>query len=180
MAAVNSDCARRQCALAAWNCASPAEVRRTARTRASSSLGPICTQPASSSGLRLRVSVVRSAAQRAIKTLLARCSQNGYTIRNAVLVVGSQIDPDAIANPHIRAHAFEGQLFRCVLERALQRHHIYTEVVMERDAYSKAAVELKQSTDELRRVIQDLGRASGGPWRAEQKLAALAAWLALR
>lgn len=127
-----------------------------------------------------RVSVVRSAAQHAIKTLLARWSQNGYTIRNAVLVVGSQIDPDAIANPHIRAHAFEGQLFRCVLERALQGHHIHTEVVIERDAYSKAAVELKQSTDELRRVIQDLGRASGGPWRAEQKLAALGAWLALR
>jgi len=126
-----------------------------------------------------RVHVVRSIAQKSIATLLTNHRQNGYTIRHAALVVGSQVDPDSIANPHIRAHAFEGQLFRAVLDEALQAHRIRTDVLIERDAYARAVAELKQSGDDVRRVIQDLGR-SKAPWRAEQKLAALAAWLALR
>jgi hypothetical protein len=95
-------------------------------------------------------------------------------------VVGSQIDPDSIANPHIRAHAFEGRLFRSVLEEALQAHRIRTDVFIERDAYAQAALELKESTENVRCVIQNFGRDTDAPWRAEQKLAAIAAWLALR
>jgi hypothetical protein len=94
-------------------------------------------------------------------------------------VVGSQLDPATIANPHIRAHAFEGRLFDSVLEEALRAHKIRTAILVERDAYAKAAAELKKSIDDLRRTIQELGRSTEAPWRGEQKLAALAAWLAL-
>ena len=127
-----------------------------------------------------RVDVVRRIAEESIATLLASYRQNGYTITRAVLAVGSQVDPDSIANPHILAHAFEGQLFRAVLEEALQAHRIRTDALIERDAYARAVAQLKQSGDDLRWVIQNLGRSSTAPWRAEQKLAALAAWLALR
>jgi hypothetical protein len=126
------------------------------------------------------VRVVRSIAQQSIATLLAGYRQKGYAISRAALVVGSQVDPDSIANPHIRAHAFEGQLFRSVLEETLQACGIRTEVLIERDAYAQAAAKLKESSENMRRVIQNFGRATKGPWRAEQKLAALAAWLALR
>jgi hypothetical protein len=94
-------------------------------------------------------------------------------------VVGSQVDPDSIANAHIRAHAFEGQLFRSVLMEALQAYRIPTEVLIERNAYAQAVVKLKESNENVRRVIKNFGQATQGPWRAEQKLAALAAWLAL-
>jgi hypothetical protein len=94
--------------------------------------------------------------------------------------VGSQIDPDFIANPHIRAHAFEGRLFRSVLQQALEGHRIRTEIFIERDAYVTAAVELNRSDENVRRVLQNFGGDREAPWRAEQKLAALAAWLALR
>jgi hypothetical protein len=127
-----------------------------------------------------RVHVVRCIAERSIATLLATYRQNGYTIRRAALVVGSEVDPDSIANPHIRAHAFEGRLFRSVLEESLQAHRIRADVLLERDAYARAAAQLKQSSDDVRRVIQNLGRSTKAPWRAEQKLAALAAWLVLR
>jgi hypothetical protein len=126
-----------------------------------------------------RVHVVRCIAQTSIAALLTSHRQNGYRIRRAALVVGSQIDPDSIANPHIRAHAFEGQLFRSVLEDCLRAHRIRTRVLVERDAYAQAALELKRSSDELRRTIQNFGRATEAPWRADQKLAALAAWLAI-
>jgi hypothetical protein len=126
-----------------------------------------------------RVRVVRSIAQQSITTLIAGYRRNGYAITRAALVVGSQLDPVSIANPHIRAHAFEGQLFRSVIEEALQTCRIRTEVLIERNAYAQGATKLKESNENVRRVIQNLGRATQGPWRAEQKLAALAAWLAL-
>jgi hypothetical protein len=126
-----------------------------------------------------RVRVVRSIAQRSIATLLAGYRQNGYTIRGAALVVGSRIDPASVANPHIRAHAFEGRLFRSVLEKSLQTHRIRTDVLIERDAYMQAAIQLKQSNENVRRMIQNFGRDAKASWRAEQKLAAVAAWVAL-
>jgi hypothetical protein len=100
----------------------------------------------------------------------------------AALVVGSQIDPAKIANPHIRAHALEGRLFRSTVAETLQDHEIRTEILLERDAYPTVAARLKQSSDDVKRAIQDFGRsapAKGGPWRAEQKLAALAALFVL-
>ena len=126
-----------------------------------------------------RVSVVRSIAQQSIATLVADYRGKGYAISCAALVVGSQIDPGSIANAHIRAHAFEGRLFRSVLEDTLQTNGIPTEILIERNAYAQAATKLKESNDNVRHVIQTFGRAAQGPWRAEQKLAALAAWLAL-
>src|SRR5262245_36674737 len=126
-----------------------------------------------------RVRVVRSIAQQSIATLLADYQAKAFATSRAALVVGSQVDPDSIANPHIRAHAFEGQLFRSVLDEALQTCGSRTEALRERYAYAQAAARLKESNGHVRRVIQSLGQASQGPWRAEQKLAALAAWLAL-
>ena len=111
--------------------------------------------------------------------LLATCKQSGYTVTKAVLVAGSQIDPDFIANQHIRAHAFEGRLFRSALTEALHHHRIETDVLIERDAYARAPVKLNKSRAELRDAIQNFGRSTVRSWRAEQKLAALAAWLAL-
>ena len=126
-----------------------------------------------------RIDVVRGIAQQSIATLLAGYRQQNFRIRRAALVVGSQIDPDSIANPHIRAHAFEGRLFRSVLEESLRAHRIRTKVVIERHAYAHAVEELKQTNQNVRRMIQNLGRETETPWRAEQKLAAVAAWLAL-
>ncbi|PYI59443.1 MAG: hypothetical protein DMC59_05880 [Verrucomicrobia bacterium] len=126
-----------------------------------------------------RVCIVRSIAQQSFATLHAGYRGEGYAISRASLVVGSQIDPDSIANAHIRAHAFEGQLFRSVLEEVLQTCGIRTGIVIERNAYAQAAAKLKESNENVRRMIQNFGRAVQGPWRAEQKLAALAAWVAL-
>jgi hypothetical protein len=130
-----------------------------------------------------RERLVRRIAQQSLGTLLTSYWQKGYRIRRSALVVGSQIDPTIIANPHIRAHAFEGRLFRSAVEQTLEAHEIRTDVLLERDAYARVATGLKQSSEDLKRTIQDLGRsipANSGPWRAEQKLAALAALFALK
>ena len=130
-----------------------------------------------------RERVVRNISQQSLTRLLKGYRQKGFRIMRAALVVGSQIDPANIANPHIRAHALEGRLFRSAVAETLQDHKIHTDVLLERDAYASVAARLRQSSDDVKLAIQDLGRsvpAKGGPWRAEQKLAALAALFALR
>ncbi len=128
---------------------------------------------------RWRTDIVQRVTQQSVTKLLAEYRRKGYAITDASLVVGSQLDPATIANPHVRAHALEGQLFRRALEKALNAHKIRTAIFLERDAFANAAVELKKSTDDARRTIQNFGRSTDGPWRAEQKLAALGAWFAL-
>jgi len=104
----------------------------------------------------------------------------GHAIRAAALVVGSVIDPARIANDHIRAHALEGALFRTALAAALDSQGVPCSVVVEREAYARAAALLQRTEAQLRRAVTDLGRSLEGPWRADEKTAALAAWMALR
>jgi hypothetical protein len=130
-----------------------------------------------------RERAVRSISQQSLARLLKGYRRKGFRIMRAVLVVGSEINPANIANPHIRAHALEGRLFRSAVAETLQANEIRTEVLVERNAYSSVAARLKQSSDDVKRAIQDLGRsapANGRPWRAEEKLAALAGLFALR
>jgi hypothetical protein len=126
-----------------------------------------------------RSDIVHRITKQSITDLLSDYRRKGYSITRASLVVGSQLHPATIANPHIRAHALEGQLFRSAVERALNAHGIRTAILLERDAYVTAGAQLKKPHDDVRQTIQNLGRSSDEPWRAEQKLAALGAWLAL-
>jgi hypothetical protein len=109
-----------------------------------------------------RIDAVRRIAKKSIATLLAGYRGKRYTVKYASLVVGSQIDPDSIANPHIRAHAFEGQLFRFVIEEALQTHRIRTDILIERDAYRQAAAKLKQLNENVRACFTESRPRHGG------------------
>jgi hypothetical protein len=129
--------------------------------------------------LKARLQIVRRVTRQSIANVLADCRRRNFKVYGAGLVVGSQIDPGLIANPHIRAHALEGQLFRTALDAALHARGIHTVVLIERDAYGEAAIKLRKSIGEVQRAIQNLGRSAERPWRAEQKLASLAAWIAL-
>jgi hypothetical protein len=129
--------------------------------------------------LNARLRIVRRVTKQSVAGLLADCRSTAGRIQRAGLVVGSQIDPELIANPHIRAHALEGQLFRTALVDALRAHGIRCMILTERDAFVTATNLLKKSPAELQRAVKDLGQSAGGPWRAEQKLAALAAWVAM-
>jgi hypothetical protein len=89
------------------------------------------------------------------------------------------IDPASIGNDHIRIHALEGQLFKRVVEDAAARCDLRSWIWRERDLYATAAEVLDRPEGVLRAGVTALGAAVSGPWRAEQKLAALAAWLVL-
>ena len=123
--------------------------------------------------------------------LVARCAHQelaglvrayramGYQPTRIGIVVGSIIDPATIANPHIRAHAQEGRLFRSIIETAAKGLGIASVVLVERELYATAARTLGGSPGRLQRAATDLGRTVGRPWRADEKTAVVAAWLAL-
>jgi hypothetical protein len=127
-----------------------------------------------------RVKIVERCARQAIATLLEDARFDGFSCRDAGLVVGSVIDPATVGNPHIRAHASEGKLFRSVLESALQSHGITCDVIVEKQLATATATRLRRGDAEIRSVVAGFGKALGGPWRADEKAASAAAWLALK
>jgi hypothetical protein len=129
--------------------------------------------------IQQRTQVVTRVTQQSVAELLEHIRATGHQACGAGLVVGSQIDPASIANPHIRAHALEGRLFRSVLQNALQAQGLPSTVFVEREVYREAAALLARPEADLKRTLASLGRSIGGPWRAEEKLASLAAWLTL-
>lgn len=129
--------------------------------------------------IKRRKKIVTRAADHSVADLLYQYKEAGHLVRAAGLVVGSLIDPDKVANPHIRAHALEGYLFRRVLENALRSFDLPCMISVEREVYAHAAQALKRSEEELKRILLEIGRSVGGPWRADEKAAALAGWMAL-
>jgi hypothetical protein len=132
-----------------------------------------------------------AAAIRRLSRIVARCTQRslaevlgayrgmGHHPRRLGIVVGSLVDPRSIANQHVRAHAQEGRLFRRALEAAAKQCRLRSTVIVERELYVEAARRLGCSPEDVHRVVTNLGRAVGRPWRSEHKVAATAAWLVL-
>jgi hypothetical protein len=125
------------------------------------------------------VKLVSAAAKRSVKELLEEADDAGYEVRGAAMVVGSLVDPASLHNEHIRAHGLEGQLFRSVLEDAFEARGIRCTVFLEKEAYARAAEELNITEEAARRTVAQIGESHEGSWRAEEKMAALAAWIAL-
>jgi len=123
--------------------------------------------------------VVTDAAKKSVWELLNEANELQYEVLGAGLVVGSLVDPATLHNEHIRAHGLEGQLFRTVLENALDGHGIPHQVLLERNAYVAASPMLENSSAAAKKWIAGLGESHNGSWRAEEKLAALGAWIAL-
>jgi len=123
--------------------------------------------------------VVAGVAKQSVQQLLEQAVADGYGVMGAGLVVGSLVDPATLHNEHIRAHGLEGQLFRTALEDALREQGLSSRVLLEKNAYTIASPTLRKSAPEAKKIIAGLGESHEGSWRAEEKLAALAAWMAL-
>jgi len=122
---------------------------------------------------------VQAIANRALRDLENKLRAGGFKLHGVGLVVGSDRDPGRLGNPHIRAHASEGRLFREVLEAGAAACGARSMILVESQAYAKASTLLGRSPDDLKEAIAQLGRAAGRPWGAEEKMATLAAWFAL-
>jgi hypothetical protein len=126
--------------------------------------------------IRRLTRVVHARARGSLKQMLSESARLGDAPRSVVLVVGSTIDPLTVGNEHIRAHAYEARLFRTSLERAAAAARLPCVVFRQRDLAAIALEALRRDPSPL---VAAMGQKAGRPWRSDEKLAALAAWIVL-
>ena len=86
----------------------------------------------------------------------------------------------SILASHALIHTAEGELFRDALRAANRECGLPLTTVKERDLLTQAAAGLCLTAGEIEEHLAVMGKATGPPWRQDQKFAAVAAWLALR
>ena len=80
---------------------------------------------------------------------------------------------------HARIHAAEGDLFRNALTAAAELAGLPVTTVPEKEVAAATAHALGITPSSLQRHVAAIGHIAGAPWRADQKLATMAAMLAL-
>ena len=122
---------------------------------------------------------IEAIASRALARLIGDAQGKGYEVRAIGIVGAGNRNLGKIGSTHIRAHAAEGVLFREVLEVAAVANKVHSKTFDQRSIDETAALELQIPNERLKARLGEMGRAVGSPWRADEKAAAVAAWLAL-
>ena len=122
---------------------------------------------------------IEKLASKALAGLILEAQSDGLIVRGVGIVGAGDRNLEKIGSTHIRAHAAEGVLFRHVLEVAASANELQSRRFDERSLDETAASELRLPIAKIKAQLAEMGRAAGSPWRADEKAAAIAAWLAL-
>jgi hypothetical protein len=88
-------------------------------------------------------------------------------------------DLKSILASHSLIHAAEGEFYRDTLARACKAAKIEVSRVKEREVADWTAARLNLTDTALKTQLATYGKALGAPWTVDEKLATMAAWLAL-
>lgn len=130
-------------------------------------------------GVQKMARKIERVATKALRTLVRELESEGFHVRGVGVVGPGERNLERIGSTHIRAHAAEGVLFRQVLEVAAKTNGLPNRRFDERTIDQFAETELKISVARIKAHLAAMGREAGSPWRADEKAAATAAWLAL-
>ena len=125
----------------------------------------------------------RRLAYRAIRELESRTQEQGVKLtRCGLLLASGRALPelDKILASHALIHTADGELFREGILHAIARCGLEDFRVKEKELLDRAGRTLRIKPNALMRRVTELGRSVGSPWSQDEKLATLAAWLALR
>ncbi len=122
---------------------------------------------------------VRAKAAEGFGALVREVRAAGFELRGAGIVSGGSVDPEKIGNPHIRAHAAEGRLYREAVESGADACGVPRRWFSEKTLYEQAASAIGCSASVMKNRVAALGQKIVKPWAADEKLAALAAWVVL-
>jgi hypothetical protein len=125
------------------------------------------------------VRAIRKVTTKAVAQLVSQQSAKGVNVRAVATVGAKDRDLTRIGNSHIRAHAAEGVLFRRVLDEAAVANGLPVQVFAEREFEQTIKQRLGSKSTSVRKRLDEAARALRPPWRADEKLAAMAAWLVL-
>lgn len=125
------------------------------------------------------VRAIEKVAAKALAELIHELLAQGLTVCGVGIAGSADRDLSRIGNYHIRAHAAEGLLFRQVLEFAAQTNKLAHRTFSEKTLPAQAANELDCTVAQLNKHLKSVGHSAGPPWRADQRVAATAAWVVL-
>jgi hypothetical protein len=121
-------------------------------------------------------------ARQALHATLESLRRQGYrAVACALLDSSARPLPSfaAVLASHALVHTAEGELFRDALAAAARADGLPVARLRERDLLGRCAAMPGITPEHLQRRLAELGAALGPPWRQDEKLATLAAWLAL-
>ena len=127
-----------------------------------------------------RIATERAAA--ALERTVRDAADEGVVVRSCAVVVGTipgGARLESILASHALAHAAEGRLYQGALLQSAESRGLDTIAVPKRSIWEQGESALGLAQDELRHWSDELRREVGPPWAQDQKLAALAAWIAL-
>lgn len=129
------------------------------------------------------IASARRLAVRELRAAAKRAAQGGHEIGACAVLVSDPLPDWSVAEilaVHFRMHKAEGVLFRDALARAAQTCGLPLVAIREKDLTDEAERALREPSARLARSLAELGKSAGAPWGADQKQAALAAWVGLR
>lgn len=128
------------------------------------------------------ISESRRLAAQALRQMAEELAQEGYqTAAGALLTSSARPLPElaSVLASHALIHSAEGDLFREALAFGAQAWGIELRRIREKDLLTAAEAQLGRPGKQLQANIDKMRQEIGPPWAADQKLAALAAWIAL-
>jgi len=132
--------------------------------------------------IRNAEAVAKTMAGRSIRKLQTQLKQSDYGLNcTAVLLASGKPLPELekILASHAMIHTADGELFREALTRASVRCGLQVVSVKEKEVMGEAAQTLGLLEAAVSKRVAEIGKELGAPWSQDEKLAALAAWLAL-
>jgi hypothetical protein len=126
-----------------------------------------------------RIAAERAAA--ALERTVRDAAEEGAVVRSCAVVVGafSGARRDSILASHALAHAAEGRLYRDALLQSAGSSGLEPVAILKQSIWEQGESALGVGRDDLRHWIDQLRREIGPPWAEDQKLAVLAAWIAI-
>lgn len=121
-------------------------------------------------------------AARAIERTVQEARGVGVIVRSCAVVVGrfpGAARLESILASHALAHAAEGRLYQRALQQGAESRGLDAVAIPKQSIWDEGEAALGVAGDELHRRIDQVRREIGAPWGEDQKLASLAAWIAL-
>jgi hypothetical protein len=126
--------------------------------------------------------VAENMACAAVETAAADLAGRGYRLTAVGVLESSGRKGSSLASilaSHALIHTADGDHFRQAIVAAAQRSGPAVSRVRARDLEAEAETRLRRPAARLREAVSELGLQVGPPWGADQKMAALLAWLLL-
>lgn len=121
-------------------------------------------------------------AETAIRETVAAMAGKRYAVTGACLLLGSgrpTTDLAATLRSHVMIHTAEGHFFRDAIKTGCESCDVPVLGIKEKELVQHAASVLGLSTEQLQHRVAGFGKTIGPPWRHDEKLCAIAGWLAL-